>query len=471
MKLFRFPAAVSALILVAGILIVAVLSCPRSFAADLPAIVTSELEALEKKRQTALAVARKPLVDLTDNYVAVLERVKNSSQTAGEIKRVMGAEEEIKRVKAGAGLDEALEDPELAKLRKTYIGHLAKREVEVLGKVVQTEQGHANSLAKLVKELTQAGMIEEAKHVLGLEQAARESIKQLDAKTIAPSLIQRTTAQGVPEGFVLIPAGKFKMGDSLDGGQDAPVRTVDVSAFYMAKHEVTKALWDEVRKWGLKNGYTDLPEGQGKDSNHPVHSNNWWNVVKWCNARSEMEKLKPCYNVDEAIYKIGNHNNIACDWSVNGYRLSTEAEWERAARGGLEGKRFPWGDTISHKEANFTNGGYEAYQEGTREGHPKWGQGERPLTSPVGRFPSNGFGLCDMAGNVAEWCWDWYSPSSYTEGAADPRGPGSGSYRVGRGGSWDGSAISCRVAYRGYSRDPSGAFSFVGFRVARRSVP
>jgi formylglycine-generating enzyme required for sulfatase activity len=101
-------------------------------------------------------------------------------------------------------------------------------------------------------------------------------------------------APAIP-GMAYIPGGSFQMGDALDGM--SPVVTVNVSAFYMGQYEVTKAEWDEVRTWGLSNGYTDLPTGGGKAANHPVHSINWYAMVKWCNARSEMEGRTPVLHV------------------------------------------------------------------------------------------------------------------------------------------------------------------------------
>jgi formylglycine-generating enzyme required for sulfatase activity len=268
--------------------------------------------------------------------------------------------------------------------------------------------------------------------------------------------------------FRRIPAGSFTMGrTSGDTDSDAPPVTVNVSAFYMGKYEVTKAEWDEVRAWAVNNGYSDLAVGKGwvSDSNYPVHSVSWWDVIKWCNARSQKEGLTPCYTVSASVMKTGMVAPTV-NWTANGYRLPTEAEWEKAARGGVSGRRFPWGtDTISHSQANFFNNGGETYQSGTTWMHPTYS-----VWSPVGSFAANGYGLHDMAGNVFEWCWDWYGASTYVDNATDPRGVASGSRRVLRGGSWNGFATHCRAATR-YTSTPSNAYGDYGLRVARSSVP
>ncbi len=274
----------------------------------------------------------------------------------------------------------------------------------------------------------------------------------------------------------LIPAGSFEMGNSMGPIEgdfaELPVHTVSVSAFYMDQYEVTKALWDEVANWAATTGYDiSAASVDGKAANHPVYFVTWHEAVKWCNARSEKEGLTPCYTVGGAVMKTGT-SDPDCNFAVSGYRLPTEAEWEKAARGGLSGQRFPWGDTISHSQANYYSQRFVSYDVSpTRELHPTYATGDYPYSSPVGSFAANWYGLYDMAGNMWEWCWDWYSESYYASSpSSDPRGPSSGSYRVVRGGNWNDYAYDARSAGRNsyfpdFSRDTH------GFRCARSSVP
>ncbi len=278
------------------------------------------------------------------------------------------------------------------------------------------------------------------------------------------------------DGFSYIPGGSFTMGrTSGDADSNAPPITVTVSPFYIQQTETTKAQWDEVRTWAVNNGYTDLAAGAGKASNHPVQMVSWWDVVKWCNARSEKEGLTPVYTVSGAVMRTGT-TEPAANWSANGYRLPTEAEWEKAARGGVEGKRFPWGtDTINHGDANYvansSSYSYDTSGYTVNTYHPSYTAGEFPYTSPVRSFEANGYGLFDMAGNVLEWCWDWYGNTYYTSsnGTTDPRGPQSGPNRVLRGGRWNNIALSTRTANRGYYT-PGTSNNNSGFRPSRTHI-
>ena len=277
-----------------------------------------------------------------------------------------------------------------------------------------------------------------------------------------------------PSGMALIPAGSFQMGDSFNDSPDnwgeRPVHSVFVSAFYMDKYEVTKGLWDEVKGWAGGNGYTFDNPGLGKAANHPVHTVSWYDVVKWCNARSEKEGRVAAYYTDAALTQVYKTGQVApyVKWNA-GYRRPTEAEWEKAARGGANGHRFPWSDadTITHSRANYYSDSYYSPDiSPTREFHPTYAVGGEPYTSPVGSFAANGYGLYDMAGNVWEWCWDWYGASYYSSGSqTDPRGPSLGSYRVFRGGSWNGRAGFCRSARRG-GNSPEYWIHLSGFRSA-----
>ncbi|MEK0447019.1 MAG: hypothetical protein RLZZ399_2340 [Verrucomicrobiota bacterium] len=267
-------------------------------------------------------------------------------------------------------------------------------------------------------------------------------------------------------GFVRIPGGNYQIGN-LMGDSDlsyAPVTSVMLSGFYLAAHQTTKAQWDVVFSWATGNGYTFANAGAGKASHHPVQRVSWHDAVKWANAASEKEGLTPCYRVGGQVYRTGNQDSVTCDWGANGYRLPTEAEWEVAARGGLSGKRFPWGDTITHGQANYYSSFTYSYDVSpTRGYHPTYATGNFPYTSPVGSFAANGYGLYDMAGNVFQWCWDVYGAYS---GGSDPRGAASGSWRVLRGGNWIMNEDYARCAQRFISL-PAGVSDYYGFRLAR----
>ena len=290
--------------------------------------------------------------------------------------------------------------------------------------------------------------------------------------------------------MALIPAGTFTMGsmvasivgtDKSDGLTNATPHPVTLSAFYLGRTETTYADWVAVRTWALDSargaGVYDFGAtlGEGKGDTHPVQTVSWYDVVKWCNAKSEREGLTPVYYTNDAqtlVYRTGNVDVTAAQvkWGASGYRLPTEAEWEYAARGGASGQRFTWGDTITHVQANYWSSASLAHDvSATRGYHPTYATGGEPYTSPVGVFAANGYGLSGMVGNVWEWTWDWYG--SYGSGAVtDPRGAASGTNRVFRGGCWDLEAAYARSAYR-RNYGPDNRTDSLGFRPARSSVP
>jgi len=314
-----------------------------------------------------------------------------------------------------------------------------------------------------------------------LTNAMLSSPLQVSNLVLSSSGVRYFRAVQIPNvDMVVVPGGTFEMGDTFTEGytEELPVHQVPLSPFYMAQTEVTWFQWTNVYAWAIGNGYGFDNAGEGKGPTHPVHTVNWYDVVKWCNARSQMENRTPVYYTSPGqtnVYRTGrlDISNDCVRWSADGYRLPTEAEWERAARGEEAGLRFPWGNTISHSNANYRSVTYLTnYDYGGGLGtHPDYSTGDPPYTSPVGSFPPNAYGLYDMAGNVSERCWDRLDSSWYSNPAAalmDTKGPdGAGMIRVRRGGSWDEDASLARCAggriYVVYPQ-PADAFWTIGFR-------
>ncbi len=330
-------------------------------------------------------------------------------------------------------------------------------EKERVAALQRTEREKAAAAERAVKE--QATAVEVARKAEEERAATVERAKQaaeaLEMERATVAKVRERYAAEVAEGKVVldesgrllraVPGGAFQMGSREE--LNAPVRTVSVSPFFMGEAEVTHGEWKAVLAWAKANGYEFNNEGKGGSDKHPVTNVSWFDVIKWTNAKSEKEGLKPCYSVEGVPYKTGTNNAVKCDLSASGYRLPTEAEWEKAARGGVEGRPYPNGAGLGQSDANFDNSGG-----GTKE---------------VKQYDANEFGLYDMAGSVWEWCWDWWGP--YVPVVSDPLGAEEGESHVLRGGGWRSAAAFCRVSYRGGS-DPDLHFDNGGFRLVVRTV-
>ena len=248
------------------------------------------------------------------------------------------------------------------------------------------------------------------------------------------------------EGMVLIEAGEFRMGSNSGNDNEKPIHSVYVDAFYMDAHEVTNAQ------------YAAFLNAKGK---HAEAGKAWYPIG---HGRARIEYVSRKYQVkggyeNHPVTMVSWYGAMAyAEWA--GKRLPTEAEWEKAARGGLAGLTYPWGNTIDSSRANYTGSLVSD-------------------TTPVGKYAANGYGLYDMSGNVWEWCLDEYNANFYAISLSQNPLSGANSiqwlldnytgvntYRVLRGGSWADNASNARVAYRRFLRLTSSS-PYYGFRCVR----
>ena len=272
--------------------------------------------------------------------------------------------------------------------------------------------------------------------------------------------------------MIFVEGGSFVMGNHYDDGNidEKPLHTVTLNSFYIGQYEVTYTKFVEfldsleVSSNGSYDGYEliDMDDDDcaivyetnnnlkfefiGSESaplaSCPVIEVTWYGGVVFCNWLSEQEGLTPCYNLDD----------MSCDLTANGYRLPTEAEWEYAARGGVN-----WEDNYRYSgcndEADLSDFAWYNDLEG--------------ITHEAGSKMPNQLGIYDMSGNVWEWCNDFYSDSYYKDSPEEnPTGPVTGDNHVGRGGAWGDEASSCLVSNRG-AYIPDFSVNYIGFRIAR----
>jgi len=366
-------------------------------------------------------------------------------------------------------------------------------------------EGEGNVLTKttLLSGSEMRGIVQDDFIVVKLLSGAELSIAPGKIKTIDFSTIELAEAPEVkelpdflpgeiPQNMVLVERGSFTMGDIWGNGAptETPLSKVTFTYdFYIGKYEVT---FDEYDEFFIDVGMQRPSDNSWGRGQRPVINVSWWEAISYCNWLSEKEGLPKAYDSD-GNFLDKNGKITTAPSKVVGYRLPTEAEWEYAARGGNESKRYEFSGSANVSEVAWYcgNSGKDSLDESqyySNEGKWELVPNETPIryviysystfsdvrkendnkTREVGAKVPNELGIYDMSGNVWEWCSDWhveYSASPKT----NPYNSTDGSHRVVRGGSWYNYTAYVRVAYRNYF-SPTYTDDDLGFRICR-TVP
>jgi len=258
--------------------------------------------------------------------------------------------------------------------------------------------------------------------------------------------------QEIAGGLVWVSGGSFDMGSSSSIFPDEkPVHRVSLNGFYIGKYELTISEFQEIM------GYYPA---HYRVANYPATGVTWYQAIQYCNQRSIREGLQACYSIDGDTNPDGwDQGVINCDFSANGYRLPTEAEWEYAAKEGTANSQttYSGSSNINNVGWYLSNPGIDPTQTDLYDLGP----------SPVGQKNANNLGLYDMTGNAWEWVWDTYGETYYANSPGEnPYGPGSGNTSVLRGGSFDSERGFCTVTIRGF-KEPISTHRTYGFRICR----